>query len=179
MNDTPRADARVTALLTELGVPAGYGTAPVRPAFPETTDLLPAGDNLLGRPQQLTPAALGAWQAMQESAAADDVTLLLISGFRSIDYQADLVRKKLATGQSIDDILRVVAAPGFSEHHTGRAVDIATPGSRPLTEDFEQTAAFSWLTEKAETYDFSMSYPRDNAEGFVFEPWHWCYQREG
>ena len=179
MNDTPTADARVSQLLAELGVPADYGQAPPRPFHAETTDLLPAGNNLLGRPQQLTPATLGAWNAMRERAAADGVTLLLVSGFRSVDYQASLVRKKLDSGQSMDEILRVVAAPGFSEHHTGRAIDIASPGSRPLTEEFELTDAFTWLDEKAGIFDFSMSYPKGNREGFVFEPWHWCYQRMG
>ena len=40
------------------------------------------------------------------------------------------------------EILAVNAAPGFSEHHTGEAVDIATPGTRPLTAEFDGSAAF-------------------------------------
>ena len=73
----------------------------------------------------------------------------------------------------IDEILTVNAAPGFSEHHTGNAVDIATPGSRPLTEEFEATPAFEWLSANAENYGFSMTYERDNPWGFIYEPWHW------
>ncbi len=52
-------------------------------------------------------------------------------------------------------------------------MDIATPGSRPLTEEFEETPAFKWLTENAETFGFSMTYPRDNPYGVIYEPWHW------
>ena len=70
--------------------------------------------------------------------------------------------------------MTVSAAPGYSEHHTGRAVDIATPGSRPLTEEFEDSAAFHWLNENAADFGFSMSYPRDNRYGFIYEPWHWA-----
>ena len=91
-----------------------------------------------------------------------------------MEYQARLIRKKINAGQSIDDILAVVAAPGFSEHHTGRAVDIATPGSRPLTEEFENSPAFQWLNQRAAEFGFSMSYPPGNPSGFIYEPWHWA-----
>ena len=61
-------------------------------------------------------------------------------------------------------------------HHTGRAVDIATPGVPPLTEAFERSDAFRWLEKNATNHGFSMSYPRGNALGYVYEPWHWCRQ---
>jgi D-alanyl-D-alanine carboxypeptidase len=102
--------------------------------------------------------------------------LLIVSGFRGIDYQARLIRKKINAGQVLSDILTVSAAPGYSEHHTGRAVDIATPGSRPLTEEFEGSEAFRWLSENGGHYGFSMTYPRENSYGFVYEPWHWSHR---
>ena len=46
----------------------------------------------------------------------------------------------------------------FSEHHTGRAIDIATPGTRPLTAEFESSAAFVWLEAHAATFGFRMPY---------------------
>ena len=88
-------------------------------------------------------------------------------------YQAGLIRKKLDAGQEVTEILTVNAAPGYSEHHSGRAVDIASPGSRPLTEEFEASEAFGWLEKRAKEFDFSLTYPRDNRYGFVYEPWHW------
>ena len=97
-----------------------------------------------------------------------------MSGYRSFDYQADLIRNKLDKGQTIEEILEVNAAPGYSQHHTGEAIDIATPGSRPLTEEFESSDAFAWLTKNAENHGFSMTYPRGNAHGIVYEPWHWA-----
>ncbi len=158
----------------ELGIPEDYGLDRTKPVFQEATELLEVGPNLVGRMQRLTPATAGAWAAMQEAAADDGVTLLIVSGFRSIDYQARLIRKKINAGQSVSEILSVNAAPGHSEHHTGRAIDIASPGSRPLTEEFEDSDAFRWLQANAATYGFSMSYPRDNPAGFVYEPWHWA-----
>ena len=158
----------------ELGIPADYGRNPGRPRFAEATELVDVGPNLVGRMQCLTPETARHWAAMVAAAAADGVILLIVSGFRSIDYQAGLIRKKIEAGQAISDILTVNAAPGHSEHHTGRAVDIATPGSRPLTEEFETSAAFRWLTGNAARFGFRMTYPRDNPGGFVYEPWHWA-----
>ena len=160
-------------LHAELGIPADYGEDGGPPVFDEALDLVEIGPNLVGRMQQLTQGAAENWQAMVTAAAADGVTLMIVSGFRSVDYQARLIRKKIAAGQDIEVILKVNAAPGYSEHHTGQAVDIATPGSRPLTEEFEATEAFRWLTDKAGGFGFSMSYPRDNPWGFIYEPWHW------
>lgn len=158
----------------ELGIPASYGGERSLPYYEEAADLIDVGPNLVGRMQQLTPAAAAAWQQMVESAAASGVRLLIVSGFRNYEYQAGLIRKKIAAGQEIDEILKVNAAPGYSQHHTGAAVDVATPGSRPLTEEFETSEAFAWLTEYAAEYGFSMTYPRDNPFGFIYEPWHWA-----
>jgi len=75
---------------------------------------------------------------------------------------------------SLADILKVSAYPGYSEHHTGRAVDIGSPDCAHLTEAFEATREFSWLAEHAAGFGFVLSYPRDNPHGIAFEPWHWC-----
>jgi zinc D-Ala-D-Ala carboxypeptidase len=156
----------------ELGISADYPDGGP-PAFEEAQALVDVGPNLIGRMQRLTPEAAENWHAMVAAAAADGVEILMVSGFRSVEYQATLIRNKLNAGQRIDEILTVNAAPGHSEHHTGRAVDIATPGSRPLTEEFEGTAAFGWLTRRASEFGFSMTYPKDNPWGILYEPWHW------
>ncbi len=156
----------------ELGIPADYGGERNLPQYEESMDLIEVGPNLVGRMQQLTPAAAAKWQQMVEAAAGSGIRLLIVSGYRSWEYQAELIRKKITAGQAIEEILKVSAAPGYSQHHTGTAIDIATPGSRPLTEEFETSDAFQWLTRHAAKYGFSMTYPRDNAYGFVFEHWH-------
>jgi D-alanyl-D-alanine carboxypeptidase len=89
------------------------------------------------------------------------------------------VRAKLARGQSLDEILRVSAPPGYSEHHSGRALDVTTDGARPLELEFEHTAAFQWLERNAGRFGFHMSYPRQNRYGYMYEPWHWCFRGEG
>ena len=157
----------------ELGIDENYARDTGLEPFVEADQLVDVGPNLVGRMQRLTPAAAEQWRNMVAAAAQDGIQLLIVSGFRAVEYQADLIRKKIAAGQVISDILEVNTAPGFSEHHTGNAVDIATPGSRPLTEEFENSSAFQWLTENAGRFGFSMTYPRDNPWGISYEPWHW------
>ncbi len=157
----------------DLGIPPDYASSRGLPEFTETSDLIDVGPNLVGRMQRLTPRAAARWQQMVEAAAGDGIRLLIVSGYRSFEYQANLIRNKLNSGQDLDEILQTSAAPGYSQHHTGNAIDIATPGSRPLTEEFETSDAFVWLGENAATYGFSMTYDRDNALGMIYEPWHW------
>ena len=162
----------------ELGIPADYGRGKCLPYYREATELVDVGPNLVGRLQRLTPDAAASWQQMVQAAAGDGVQLMIVSGFRSFGYQAELIRKKLAAGQKIGEILTVNAAPGFSQHHTGTAVDVATPGSRPLTEEFEHSDAFKWLSDRAKDHAFSLTYPRGNRFGFIYEPWHWAIGNE-
>ena len=162
-------------LHTELGIASDYGQVGSLPLYPESTELVEVGPNLVGRMQSLTPIAAEAWRSMVRGGADEGIQLLIVSGYRSFDYQAELIRRKIAAGQVIDKILTVNAAPGFSQHHTGAAIDIASPGSRPLTEEFETSMAFSWLNENAAAFGFSMTYPRDNEFGFIYEPWHWAH----
>ena len=84
--------------------------------------------------------------------------------------------KKLKNGEDLSTILKVNAIPGFSEHHTGHAIDLSTTECPPLSEEFELTPAFEWLQKNAKTYQFSMSFPRSNNRGVSYEPWHWFCQ---
>jgi D-alanyl-D-alanine carboxypeptidase len=162
-----------TQLFADLGIPANYGRDPRRPSYADATALEDVEPNIVGKAQRLAPATAQSWRQMKHTAALAGVELLLVSGFRSIRQQTDLFRQKLAAGHDIQNILRVNAAPGFSEHHTGRAIDVATPGTRPLTAEFESSRAFAWLTANAATFGFTMPYGRGNSFGFEFEPWHW------
>ena len=111
---------------------------------------------------------------MQAAASSEGVPLALVSAFRSVDVQCSIIRKKRDSGMPIGEILQSVAPPGYSEHHTGRAIDIGTTEEDALEEVFETTLSFSWLRANAHRFGFVMSYPPGNAEGYVYEPWHWC-----
>ncbi len=169
------ARERVAALLRELDIPADYPAHFSLEFHPETADLVDAGPDVYGRRQQLTPAAAKAWRAMKAAAARDGIQLDLVSGFRSVGYQYDLIRRKRAQGRTIESILRANTPPGYSQHHTGRAIDVTTPGTPVLEESFEKTPAFAWLRTHAARFGFELSYPRDNPQGVMYEPWHWFF----
>ncbi len=168
--------ARIRSTLAEWGVTTDVVAQRRLPIYAEARSLVFAGLGPDGRDKFLAPRAARAWMAMREAAAADGIELLLLSAFRSYEFQTQLIRGKLAKGRSIDEILTVNAPPGCSEHHSGRAIDIGARDTAPLEEDFENTTAFAWLSEHAARFGFWLSYPRGNAEGYLYEPWHWCWQ---
>ncbi|HEY4582980.1 MAG TPA: M15 family metallopeptidase, partial [Lysobacter sp.] len=141
----------------------------------EPAALALAGVDRYRRPLWLRESAARAWQRLRDAAHRDGIVLEAISGYRSHDYQLGIFERKRARGQTVDQILAVNAAPGYSEHHSGRALDISTPGEPPAEESFEATPAFDWLQRNAGGHGFVMSYPRANPHGIVYEPWHWCY----
>jgi len=157
-----------TAKLAERGL-SPFEEAPLK-------DLVVVELDAEGRPFILEKRAARAWTKLSRAAKKDSVHLLPFSGFRSFIYQRGLVARNLEKGRTLDDVLAQLAPPGYSEHHTGRAVDLTTAGVKPLTEDLENSATFSWLLQHAEQFDFRLSFPRNNPLGFIYEPWHWCFK---
>lgn len=166
---------RLIERLERLGLDESYGEQAGLELVPEPAALAFAGFDRYRRPLWLTAGAARAWNAMRRAADTGDVVLDAISGYRSHDYQLGIFERKLARGQTVEQILTVNAAPGYSEHHSGNALDIGTPGEPPAEESFEQTPAFAWLTAHAGDFGFLMSYPRENPHGIVYEPWHWYF----
>jgi len=169
-------ETTIAALHAALGIAPDYAARSLLPLQRVPDHLVPTEPDRFDRPQQLTAAAFAAWTAMKSTAAGAGVEIFLVSAWRSPEYQHDLIARKLARGWRIEEILKVNAAPGYSEHHSGRAIDIGAPGCEVLSEDFETTSAFRWLREHAHGFGFRMSYPRGNPRGIAYEPWHWCYR---
>ena len=172
-------DAQRRALIERayaLGVPRNYARVRRLRLQREPGRLTRIGLDIHGREQWLIPSAARAFAAMRDAAAREGLELQVVSAFRSIEYQVGILERKLARGLSMDEILRISAAPGYSEHHSGRALDLTTPGFAPVEEEFENSPAFAWLTRNAKRFGFSLSYPRGNPYGIMHEPWHWCFR---
>ena len=123
----------------------------------------------------LVPAAACAWRKLKHAALDDQILVFIVSGFRSIERQATVIRRKLDSGACIEDIVKACAPPGYSEHHAGCAVDVSTPGSPLLDVSFAETPAFRWLASHASSFGFSLSFPKGNSYGYGYEPWHWRF----
>jgi D-alanyl-D-alanine carboxypeptidase len=171
--------ARLRELHRALGIPPTYAETRESARQEEAAheELVEIGANPDGRMLQLIGPAARAWRSMQAAAGEAGVPLVAVSGFRSVARQTEIIQRKLNEGKAIADILRYVAAPGFSEHHTGRALDIGTPGFVDLEETFETTAAFAWLQGHAGRFGFTLSYPKGGTSGIGYEPWHWLWRR--
>lgn len=170
---------KLARLWQDLGIPPDVAARSARRIQAEAKRLVSIGrakDD--GRILRLTPAAARAWRRMSAAATADGVTLLPLSAYRSVARQTLIIRRKLARGERIDDILRVSAVPGCSEHHTGRAIDFGAPDHLRLEATFARTREYRWLRRQAGRFGFHLSYPRHNRQGITYEPWHWCWRAD-
>ena len=127
---------------------------------------------------RMRPAAANKFKQMQAAAKADGINLTAISGFRDTETQEQLFfGVKEQRVQDAAKRAKVSAPPGYSEHHTGYAIDIGD-GNAPATDlevSFANTAAFRWLEQNALKYSFELSFPPDNKQGVSYEPWHWRF----
>ena len=136
---TTRFGRTIQSIASELGIPDDYGVSHRLKLQPQATALRSIGKDVFDRTQKMMPRAATAWKKMVKQAKSDSVAVQAVSAFRSVEYQAGLVQRKLDKGQSMNEILAVSAAPGYSEHHTGCAIDVTTPGFEVLEEEFEES----------------------------------------
>jgi zinc D-Ala-D-Ala carboxypeptidase len=127
---------------------------------------------------RLNASAAQAFKEMIAAAQAEGVPIVPLSAFRSLQDQKELffeVKKERV--QTAQERAGVSAPPGYSEHHTGYAIDVGD-GNIPavnLSPDFETTPSFKWLQANAPRFSFEISFPKDNVQGVSYEPWHWRY----
>lgn len=122
---------------------------------------------------------------MKKAAQSDNINLLVISGYRSYDYQNTILQRsinsKIAAGMTSQkakiEATKYITPPGTSEHQSGLALDIVTPSYTSLDAGFADTNAAKWLKENSWKYGFILRYPKDmeSVTGILFEPWHFRY----
>jgi zinc D-Ala-D-Ala carboxypeptidase len=101
----------------------------------------------------LDPGLLGALRRAATDAASDGVQLLVDSGWRSPEYQTQLLREAVSEYGSEAEAARWVATAETSAHVSGDAVDIGP------------SAATAWLSEHGAEYGLCQVYGN--------EPWHY------
>jgi len=121
----------------------------------------------------VTRATRDAFAAMAAAARKDSVLLIVDSGFRSPGFQSRIIKRRLAAGEPFERIISMVAPPGYSEHHTGRALDLVPSEAR-----FAHTPAYQWLQAHAADYGFYETYPEDPESPHPWEAWHWVFRAD-
>lgn len=150
-------------------VPAAYApTDLVRPAVAMTV----SGESAL-----LNSTTAAAAEAMFAAAARDGVSMVLASGYRSYATQVATYNSYVAArGQADADTAS--ARPGYSEHQTGWAFDIADGGGvcgfQPC---FADQPAAVWAKANGHRFGFVVRYPWmfHPITGYYYEPWHLRY----
>ncbi len=100
--------------------------------------------------------------------------VLLNSGYRSIDEQDELYTTDLeTTGLQYSEL---VAPPGYSEHHTGLAMDFAINDGETYPA-LKNEGEYSWIYQNAEKYGMILRYTSSNriVTGYQPESWHFRY----
>ena len=115
-----------------------------------------------------------AYEKMQADAKKEGFTIYVVSAYRSVDYQKNLYNGYLAT-DSKENVDRYSARAGYSEHHTGMAMDIF--GSSPGLREFENTPEYPWVRDNCYKYGFIIRYQKETEgiTGYESEPWHLRY----
>ena len=115
----------------------------------------------IGDGHQLEKSAAEAFLRMREAALRAGVWLKVNSAFRSHKKQTELHRKMREARQA-GKPHPIVARPGWSNHQSGIAVDIATMG--------EHSDAYEWLSARARDFGFKRTVES--------ERWHWEHRPE-
>lgn len=123
---------------------------------------------------------------MFEDSKKCNANISIFSGYRDIKKQIRLVnnsiKKKINNRYSIKDArnlcFETLAIPGFSEHHTGLAIDVYSNNDNSFDNtNFENTFAYNWLINNSYKYGFILRYPKgkEHITNISFEPWHFRY----
>jgi zinc D-Ala-D-Ala carboxypeptidase len=125
-------------------------------AVTEVDGVLPDGatvfDDQYPGVANLDPDLLRALREAATDAANDGIEISVNSGWRSAEYQNQLLREAVSVYGSETEAARWVAAPNTSPHVSGDAIDI------------ESFAARAWLLEHGAEYGLCPIYRN--------EPWH-------
>ena len=114
------------------------------------------------------------FEQMKKAAIKDNISLRIVSSYRSYNTQAAIYNKNLNLhGAWVAN--RFSAKPGESEHQSGLAFDI-----NQANRSFVGTKEAKWLQDNCYKYGFIIRYPqgKESVSGYVYEPWHIRYVGE-
>lgn len=138
---------------------------------------------------QVSSDCYNALQKLLEDCTAAGNTPVVCSAYRSVDEQAELFDDKVSELMHIynysesrakQEAAKSVSPPGYSEHHTGLAVDIVDIDNQNLETYQEDTDTQQWLIAHSWEYGFILRYPegKSSQTGIGYEPWHYRYVGE-
>ena len=147
----------------------------------EKVELVDAKD-FEGGTIQVEKEALEQFNKLKEALHKEGVDIVLDSCYRSVAKQQKLWDEWSADPEKGPEyVKKYVAVPGYSEHHTGLAIDIAIEKDGKVIYDNDEMIAekeiFSKIHAKLADYGFILRYlnGREDSTGYTYEPWHLRY----
>ena len=144
----------------------------------ETVELSDAKD-FEGGTIQVEKEALEQFYKLQEDLHKEGVDIVLDSAYRSVAKQQKLWDEWSTDPEKGPEyVKKYVAVPGYSEHHTGLAIDIAIEKDGKVIYDNDEMIAerdiFAKIHAKLADYGFILRYleGREDSTGYTYEPWH-------
>lgn len=145
--------------------------------------------------EKLDSRIADSYKQMAAAAEAAGHPLVVVSAYRSIQYQEQVFNSTVTRNMSQDNLSKeaateetkkTVTEPGYSEHHTGLAVDVVDEdwynhydesASEVLDAAYGKQPGAKWLAENADKYGFIVRYPDGDEKitGITYEPWHLRY----
>ena len=136
--------------------------------------------NVLGRNFQVERMALRYFKALRASLLKEGINIELDSTYRSVEEQ-QRIWDEFEKIHGKDYCEKYVATPGFSEHHTGLAIDICLIKDGRVIDDNDEMIAeveiFKKIHKKLPDYGFILRFMKgkENITGYSYEPWHFRY----
>lgn len=136
--------------------------------------------NSLGDEVEVESRAYDAYLKLKDALAAEGVYVDLDNARRTVAEQEDLA-KRFTEKYGEAYVAKYVAVPGYSEHHTGLALDLYLNIDGEdvyLNEDMEQyPEIWAEIHAKLADYGFILRYldGKEHITGYSYEPWHIRY----
>ena len=124
----------------------------------------------------LVKDAHDAYVELYNAAKNDGMNLIVTTSYRNYGFQSTLYYNYVnRDGQESADTYS--ARPGYSEHHTGLAVDLSTPSLTNAFTEFIYTDEYKWMQNNCYKYGFIQRYTDENQyiTGYQPEAWHYRY----
>lgn len=146
----------------------------------ESTVVLDEAENIYGETYLVETKALERFLALRDELLKEGIDIELDSTYRSVQEQQKLW-DEWTVEYGEDYVKTYVAVPGYSEHHTGLAIDVCldVDGNRINDNDemLKEDEIFAKVHEHLADYGFILRYPegKEDITGYGYEPWHFRY----
>ena len=136
--------------------------------------------NSMGREFQIERDTYAHFVELRDELLKQGIQIELDSIYRSVARQQEIV-KEFTEKYGADYVRQYVAVPGYSEHHTGLAVDICLVVDGKVIDDNDEMIAqkeiFAKIHPLLAKHGFILRYMpgKENITGYSYEPWHFRY----